>query len=55
MQWESKANWKDRNWKYTNAASTDVAKTIARVKKEMKELADQQGRKEKIVQIRKAR
>lgn len=35
--WKTQANWKDRNWKYINAASTDVAKTIARVKQEMEQ------------------
>lgn len=41
-EWKSKADWKDRNWKYTKAASTDIAKTIARVKREIKELAEQE-------------
>jgi hypothetical protein len=40
--WKSKANWKDRNWEYTPASQTDVSKTIARVRKEMKKLAEQQ-------------
>lgn len=53
--WKSKANWKDANWKYVNAASTDVSKTIARVKREMKELAEQENRKEKVVLMRKAK
>lgn len=38
QQWQTQANWKDRNWKYVNASSTDIAKTIARVKKEMQQL-----------------
>lgn len=37
-EWESKANWKDRSWKYTPASATDVSRTIARIKREMKEL-----------------
>lgn len=54
-EWESKATWKNRSWKYVNAASTDISKTIARVKREMKELAEQQAeeRKLKVTQIRK--
>lgn len=39
--WESKANWKDPKWKYVPAAATDVAKTIERVKREMKALEEQ--------------
>jgi hypothetical protein len=39
-EWKSKADWKDRNWKYTPAAATDVSKTIARIKREMKEIAE---------------
>lgn len=38
--WKSKADWKDPSWKYVNAASTDITKTIARVRREMKELAE---------------
>jgi hypothetical protein len=33
--WTSKANWKDPNWKYVPASQTNIAETIARVKKEM--------------------
>ena len=33
--WQSKADWKNPNWKYIPAAQTDVAKTIARVRREM--------------------
>jgi hypothetical protein len=40
-EWKSKADWKNPNWKYTPAAATDVAKTIARIKREMKEAAEQ--------------
>lgn len=46
-EWVSKANWQNRNWKYVNAASTDITKTIARVRKEMKELAVQE-KEEKV-------
>lgn len=55
MEWNSKADWKNRNWKYVNAASTDVTKTIARVKREMKELAEKQQEEtaKKVTQIRK--
>lgn len=54
-EWQSKATWKNRHWKYVNAASTDISKTIARVKREMKELAEQQAEeaKIKVTQIRK--
>lgn len=53
--WESKATWKNRNWKYVNAASTDITKTIARVKREMKELAEKQAEEaaKKVTQLRK--
>lgn len=53
--WESKATWKNRNWKYVNAAGTDISKTIARVKREMKELAEQQAEEaaKKVTQLRK--
>ena len=37
-EWESKANWKDPNWKYKHWYETDIRETIARVKREMKEL-----------------
>lgn len=47
-EWKSKANWKDRKWKYKNSASTDISKTIARVKREMAELAEQ----EKLEKVR---
>ena len=53
-EWESKADWKDRNWKYVPAATTDVAKTIARIKREMKELAEKQAQENavKITQLK---
>lgn len=53
--WESKATWKDRNWKYVAAAKTDISRTIARVKREMKELAEQQAEEaaKKVTQLRK--
>lgn len=55
MDWESKADWKNRSWKYVNAASTDVSKTIARIKREMKELAEKQREEvaKKVTLIRK--
>lgn len=49
--WKSKADWKDPNWKYVNAASTDVSKTIERVKREMKALEEQQAKQ--VVQLKK--
>ncbi len=54
-EWKSKANWKDRNWKYVTAAGTDVSKTIARIKREMKEVAERQAEEaaKKVTQIRK--
>lgn len=56
--WKSKADWKDRNWKYTAAAKTDISRTIARVRREMKEaaeIAEQKAKTEakKVMQIRK--
>lgn len=38
QQWQTQASWKNPNWKYINAASTNIAKTIARVRKEMQQL-----------------
>ena len=52
-EWKSKANWKDRNWKYTIAAGTDVSKTIARVKREMKEIEEAKVQKPNLVQFKK--
>ena len=54
-EWQSKANWKDRNWKYVGAAATDISRTIARVKREMKELAEKQAEEaaKKVTQFRK--
>lgn len=51
-EWQSKADWKDRNWKYVNAASTDISKTLARIRREMKEL-NQQEVIQKVTSIRK--
>ena len=39
--WESKANWKDPKWKYKHWYETDIRETIARVKREMKQLEAQ--------------
>ena len=54
-EWKSRADWKDRDWKYVNAASTNISKTIARIKREMKELAEQakQEKIQKVTNIRK--
>lgn len=54
-EWKSKADWKNRNWKYVNAAGTDITKTIARVKREMKEAAEKQAEEAalKVTQLRK--
>ena len=49
--WQSKANWKDPKWKYTPAAATDVAKTIARVRREMREI--EESRPKNLVQLKK--
>lgn len=54
VEWKSKATWKDRNWKYVNAASTDISKTIARIKRELKELEEQKALSQpKVTQLRK--
>ena len=54
--WKSKATWKDRKWKYVNAASTDISKTIARVKKEMSEAAEKAALEPpKVTQFRKVK
>lgn len=50
--WKSKADWKNPNWKYTNAASTDVSKTIARVRREMAEI--EKAKPKNLVQLKKA-
>lgn len=54
-EWKSKADWKDRNWKYVNAAGTDISKTIARIKREMKDAAEKQAEEaaKKVTQLRK--
>jgi hypothetical protein len=51
-EWKSKADWKNPDWKYVPASQTDVAKTIARIKREMKELAEQKPRQ--VVQLKKS-
>lgn len=43
MEWQSKANWKDPNWKYVRAEKTDIAKTFARIKREMEQLKNPQS------------
>lgn len=50
--WKSKANLDNPNWRYVPAAATDVAKTIARVRREMRELQEQAPRQ--VVQLKKA-
>jgi len=50
-EWKSKANWKDPKWKYTTAAATDISKTIARVRREMKEI--EESRPKNLVQLKK--
>jgi hypothetical protein len=54
--WKSKADWRDPSWKYVPAASTDISKTIARIRRELKELAkeEQDKRSLKIVSLKKA-
>ena len=42
-EWKSKASLENPDWKYTPTAATDVSKTIARVRREMKELAEKQA------------
>ena len=49
--WKSKANWKDPSWKYTHSTQTDITKTIARVKREMKEAEEQKPKQ--VVQLKK--
>lgn len=44
-KWKSKADWKDRNWVYVNAASTDIRQTIERVRREMQELENKEAAK----------
>lgn len=53
--WKSKANWKDRNWKYTTAAATDITKTIARIKRELKEIEEAKAQKPNLVQFKKVK
>ena len=53
--WKSKANWKDRNWKYTTAAATDITKTIARIKRELKEIEEAKAQKPTLIQFKKAK
>jgi hypothetical protein len=49
--WKSKASWKNPDWKYVPSAATDVSKTIARVRREMRELQEQAPRQ--VVQLKK--
>lgn len=42
MKYESTADWRDPNWKYVPAAATDVARTFARIRRELKALDDKQ-------------
>lgn len=51
--WKSKANWKDSSWKYVGSAATDITKTIARVKREMRELEESAKAQPKVIQIKK--
>jgi hypothetical protein len=51
MEWRSRADWKDPNWKYKKSTETDVARTIQRVKREMKAIEEQ--KKPILVQIKK--
>jgi hypothetical protein len=50
MEWRSRADWKDPNWKYKRSTETDVAKTIERIKREMKAI---EQKKPILVQIKK--
>lgn len=54
-EWESKANWKDPNWKYKHWYETDIRETIARVKREMKELEMQKPKTQTMDKKFKAR
>ena len=40
-EYESKASWRDPNWKYVPANKTDVSKTFDRIRREMKAKAQQ--------------
>jgi hypothetical protein len=40
VEYVSKASWRNPEWKYTPASATNVARTIARVRKELKDLHD---------------
>lgn len=35
MEWTTKASWRNLDWKYVNAAATDVSRTFDRVRREM--------------------
>lgn len=52
ISWQSKADWRNPNWKYTKAAATDISKTIARIKREMKEL--QEKAPDRVVHLKRA-
>jgi len=53
--WKSKADWRDPSWKYVPAAATDISKTIARVKRELKEQAKeaQEHQNKKVFSLKK--
>jgi hypothetical protein len=37
MDYISKADWRNPEWKYVKAADTNIAKTFARIRKEMEQ------------------
>ena len=50
--WQSKADWRNPDWKYTPAAATDISKTIARVKREIREL--QEKLPDRVVELKRS-